>query len=80
MEIPKEIGSVYRFIVLSGLRVRQLQKGATPRVEMAPNIKNTQIAMRELAEGKINWRALEEELSDEEGTAPESEPLGPPTA
>ena len=55
MEISKEIGSKYRFIVLAGLRVAQLQKGAIPRVDLGENAKMTAIAIREILEKKVNF-------------------------
>lgn len=57
MQIPEEIGSKYRFIVLAGERVEQLQKGAKPRVESSEKLKFTEIAIQELSEGKINFTA-----------------------
>lgn len=56
MLIPENIGSKYRLIVLAGERVRQLQKGATPRTEN-PNQKFTQIAVQELLDNKLSFHS-----------------------
>ena len=43
--------NVFEFSVLSGLRVAQLVRGCTPRV--APSLKVTVTAQREVAEGLV---------------------------
>lgn len=59
MIIPEEIGSKYRLIVLAGERVRQLQKGATPRIDNASQ-KYTQIAVQELLGSKLDFHSKNE--------------------
>lgn len=55
-----EIDSKYRMILLAAQRSKQLQRGALPRTEMdARKHKATRIAMRELAEGKVNFKMTE---------------------
>ena len=55
-----EIDSKYRMILLAAQRSKQLQRGALPRTEMdARKHKSTRIAMRELAEGKVNFKMTE---------------------
>ena len=50
------IESKYRRIILAAQRSKQLQRGATPRVDMdIRKSKPTRIAMRELEEGKISF-------------------------
>ncbi len=52
---PK-ITSKYRKIILAAQRSKQLQRGATPRVDMDPRkSKSTRIAMEELEEDKIGY-------------------------
>ncbi len=52
---PK-ITSKYRKIILAAQRSKQLQRGATPRVDMDPRkSKSTRIAMQELEDDKINY-------------------------
>ena len=59
MEIPKDVGSKYRFIILAGQRVSQLQKGAKSRLEETQDLmKMTQIATRELADGKLKFNVI----------------------
>jgi DNA-directed RNA polymerase subunit omega len=60
-EIP-EIDSKYRRILLAAQRSKQLQRGATPRVNVdVRKIKPTRIAMKELEEKKIHFKILEQE-------------------
>lgn len=55
------IDSKYRMIILAAQRSKQLQRGATPRVELDPRkTKMTRIAMREIEEKKINFETLTE--------------------
>ena len=56
-----EIDSKYRMIILAAQRSKQLQRGATPRVEADPRkMKPTRIAMKELENGKVNFETLTE--------------------
>lgn len=59
MKIPENIGSKYRLIVLSGQRVTQLQKGATPRIEKHENMKMTRIAIQELLDEKLPFHKIQ---------------------
>jgi DNA-directed RNA polymerase subunit omega len=53
---PPEIDSKYRMIILAAQRSKQLQRGATPRVDADPRkTKPTRIAMREFEERKVNF-------------------------
>lgn len=55
------IDSKYRMIILAAQRSKQLQRGATPRVEADPRkTKTTRIAMKELENGKIHFETLTE--------------------
>lgn len=52
-EVP-EIDSKYRKIILAAQRSKQIQRGATPRIDMdVRHHKPTRIAMRELDQGEI---------------------------
>ena len=75
MKISEEVGSKYRFIILSGQRVSQLQRGAKPRLEHPEKTKMTQIAMNELAEGKLTFRKIDLEARD--NPTPEVKPEPP---
>ena len=56
-----EIDSKYRLIILAAKRSKQLQRGATPRVEADPRkTKTTRIAMKELENGKVHFETLTE--------------------
>ena len=57
---PPEIDSKYRMIILAAQRSKQLQRGATVRVDADPRkTKSTRIAMRELEDKKVNFEILE---------------------
>ncbi|MDJ0838842.1 MAG: DNA-directed RNA polymerase subunit omega [Acidobacteriota bacterium] len=58
MKISEEVGSKYRFIILAGQRVSQLQKGAKPRIENAEKMKHTQIAVEELEAEALQFNKL----------------------
>ena len=56
-----EIDSKYRMIILAAQRSKQLQRGATPRIEAdTRKTKPTRIAMKELENGKVNFETLTE--------------------
>jgi len=56
-----DIDSKYRMIILAAQRSKQLQRGATPRVEADPRkMKTTRIAMKELENGKVHFETLTE--------------------
>lgn len=60
-EIPA-IDSKYRMILLAAQRSKQLQRGATARVNADPRkTKPTRIAMEELKQEKIHFKILEQE-------------------
>lgn len=55
------IDSKYRMIILAAQRSKQLQRGATPRVDADPRkMKTTRIAMKELENGKVHFETLTE--------------------
>ena len=55
-DIP-DIDSKYRLILLAAQRAKQIQRGATPRVDLdARKIKPTTIALEEVEEYKVNFR------------------------
>lgn len=57
---PPEIDSKYRMIILAAQRSKQLQRNATPKVDMDPRkSKTTRIAMKELENKKVNFEILE---------------------
>lgn len=57
---PPEIDSKYRMIILAAQRSKQLQRGANSRTDIdVRKNKPTRVAMRELAEKKVNFEILE---------------------
>jgi DNA-directed RNA polymerase omega subunit len=61
LKVQGEIDSKYRMIILAAQRSKQLQRGATPRVELDPRkTKPTRIAMKEIESGKVNFETLTE--------------------
>ena len=57
---PPEIDSKYRMIILAAQRSKQLQRGATSRVDLdMRKTKPTRIALKEFKEKKVNFEILE---------------------
>jgi DNA-directed RNA polymerase omega subunit len=54
IQIPDNIDSKYRFVILSALRARQLQGGSRPLIK-EPSHKATQIAQREILQGLVQF-------------------------
>lgn len=53
---PPEIDSKYRMIILAAQRSKQLQRGATVRVDADPRkTKPTRIALKEFEQRKVNF-------------------------
>ena len=55
IQIPENIDSKYRFVILSALRARQIQGGSSPMIK-EPRHKATQVAQRELLQGLVKFR------------------------
>lgn len=59
---PPDIDSKYRMIILAAQRSKQLQRGAISRTDIdTRKNKPTRVAMRELAERRVNFDILEAE-------------------
>ena len=57
-----EVDSKYRLIILAAKRSKQLQRGATPRIEIDPQKhKPTRIALEEVIRGRIRFTIRESE-------------------
>lgn len=52
MELPQDIDSKYRMILIAARRARQLQAGARPLVQ-SPHKKVTRMAMQEVSAGLV---------------------------
>lgn len=64
--VNPEIDSKYRMIILAAQRSKQLQRGASPRVDMDPRrSKATRIAMQELEAGKVDFEITPSTLPGE---------------
>jgi len=51
-----QVDSIYRLIILAGLRSKQLLRGSTPRIKADPlKRKNTSIALEELRQGLVSF-------------------------
>jgi DNA-directed RNA polymerase omega subunit len=58
---PPAIDSKYRMIILAAQRSKQLQRGANSRTDIdVRKNKPTRVAMKELAEKKVNFEILEQ--------------------
>ena len=55
IQIPDNIDSKYRFVILSALRARQIQGGSLPMIK-EPSHKATQLARKELQQGLVKFR------------------------
>jgi DNA-directed RNA polymerase omega subunit len=58
--VPPAIDSKYRLILLAAQRSKQLQRGAIARTDAdMRKHKATRVAMKEIEEGKVNFKILE---------------------
>jgi DNA-directed RNA polymerase subunit omega len=56
-----EVDSKYRLIILAAKRSKQLQRGATPRIEIDPQKhKPTRIALEEVMRGRVHFAIKED--------------------
>jgi len=56
-----EVDSKYRLIILAAKRSKQLQRGATPRIEIDPQKhKPTRIALEEVIRGRVHFHIKED--------------------
>jgi len=66
MDLPQNIDSKFRFILVAARRARQLQAGAKPLVQ-APTKKVTKVAQLELEAGLVPFEMLAPVSSNGEG-------------
>jgi len=52
MELPQNLDSKFRFILVAARRARQLQAGARPLVQ-APSKRSTRVAQQEVSAGLV---------------------------
>ena len=55
IQIPDNVDSKYRFVILSALRARQIQSGSAPLIK-EPSHKATQLARKELQQNLVKFR------------------------
>jgi DNA-directed RNA polymerase subunit omega len=61
-KVTPEMDSKYRMIIVAAKRSKQIQRGATPRVDIDPlKHKPTRIAIQEVMSGKIHFTIDEKE-------------------
>jgi DNA-directed RNA polymerase subunit omega len=58
--IPDNIGSKYRFIIIAAERAKQLQNNAKPKIKTR-STKPAYIAMRELEQGLLSFEIVQAE-------------------
>jgi len=57
----REVDSKYRLIILAAKRSKQLQRGASPRIEIDPQKhKPTRIALEEVMRGRVHFHIKED--------------------
>lgn len=54
--VPKAGGNVFCLTRMAMLRALEIHAGSPPLVKFSPSEKETTIALREIAEGKIVWK------------------------
>jgi DNA-directed RNA polymerase subunit omega len=55
IQIPDNVDSKYRFVILAALRARQIQSGSMPLIK-EPSHKATQLARKELQQNLVKFR------------------------
>ncbi|MCM8813433.1 MAG: DNA-directed RNA polymerase subunit omega [Candidatus Omnitrophica bacterium] len=55
-ELLKKSGSVFKLVLIASQRAAELNIGAHPRVDVSRAEKNGSVALREIAEGKVEVR------------------------
>ena len=58
IQIPDNVDSKYRFVILSALRARQIQSGSAPLIK-EPSHKATQLARKELQQNLVKFRIFD---------------------
>ena len=62
-----EVDSKYRLIILAAKRSKQLQRGATPRIDIDPQKhKPTRIALEEVIRGRVHFDIKQKDSDDAE--------------
>jgi DNA-directed RNA polymerase subunit omega len=64
MEVPQNLDSKFRFILVAARRARQLQSGAKPLIQ-APTKRPTRVAQQEVGAGLVAIEMLAPATGDE---------------
>lgn len=65
MELPRNIDSKFRYILVAAKRARQLQSGAKPLIQSSAK-KLTKVAQQEVGEGLVPFEMLAPTENNEE--------------
>ncbi len=65
-DLPENIDSKYRFIMIASMRCDMLQKGAKPKVDEERYAKYTSVAMEEVLEGLIAFEIIKATTAESE--------------
>ena len=63
--IPKGFDSKFRFVVVAAQRAKQIQSGASPRIDLETR-KSAHIATKEVEQELVNYEILEEQREEQE--------------
>lgn len=69
MEIPENMDSKFRYVLVAARRAEQLVRGAQPKVEN-PSRKSTRVAMAEIKSSLVDWGYGQPPAAAAEGEAP----------
>lgn len=56
-ELFNKVGSIYKLVVLAAMRAIELNEGAARLVEARPDEKPGNVALQEILEGKVMYKA-----------------------
>jgi DNA-directed RNA polymerase omega subunit len=74
----RSIDSIYRMIVVAGLRSKQLLRGATPKIVADPSRRrNISIALEEARRGLISYKVRDPAISKVIGASSQTKELVP---
>lgn len=60
-ELIKKVGGAYKLVVLAAKRALELNEGKEKLVDVNPHTKPAEIALKEILEGKVTYKAIEEQ-------------------
>ncbi len=58
-KLIEKTGSAYKLVILAARRAIELNEGAAKLVETDSDVKSASVALKEIAEGKITYKAKE---------------------